>query len=106
MQKITPILMELFLVIIELRSFVFNLAFRVSRRSWERALNGIINHGTRAIYSIHWFAQHIMLATRHSWRVVFMIDLFSQKEQGCCDRFSQMGVVFTETVRYLSGLFY
>ena len=37
---------------------------------------------------------------------MFMIYLFSHKEQGCCDRFSQMGVVFTETVRYLSGLLY
>ena len=28
-----------------------------------------------------------------------MIELCSQKEQGCCDRFTQMGIVFTKTVR-------
>ena len=33
-----------------------------------------------------------------------MIELCSQKEQGCCDRFTQMGIVFTKTVREWSLL--
>ena len=55
-----------------------------------------------------------MLATRHmlvcglSWedKDIFMIELCSQKQQGCCDRFTQMGIVFTKTVGDQSGLFY
>ena len=35
-----------------------------------------------------------------------MIDLCSQKQQRCCDRFTQIGIVFTKTVRDQSGLFY